>query len=67
MILAISTLTLNLASVYCTIIVWLYFLKVSVASLRCCSRLCYCSGVVKFLYFISDSSSSHKSVFLIVF
>jgi hypothetical protein len=67
MILTISTLTLNLASVYCTIIVRLYLLKVAVTSLRCCGRLCYCSGVVKFLYFIGNSSSSHKSVFLIVF
>ena len=67
MILTISTLTLNLASVYWTIIVRLYLLKVAVTSLRCCGRLCYCSGVVKFLYFIGNSSSSHKSVFLIVF
>lgn len=67
MILTISTLTLNLASVYCSIVVRLDLLKVAVTSLRYCGWLCYCSGVVKFLYFIGNSSSSHKSIFLIVF
>ncbi len=67
MILTISALALYFATAYWTIIVRLHLLEVSVTCLRCCDRLCHSSCVVKLLYFIRYTSSSHKSVFFVVF
>ncbi len=67
MILAIATLTLNLASVRYAWIWILNLLKVPIQGLRNCVWLENCSCLIKFLDFVCNACAPHKAIFLIVF
>ena len=65
MILPLTSLTLNFSSIWYSWMNGLYFLKVSVYRLGRTSWLG--TSLVELLYFVSYSSSSHKSIFFVVF